>query len=170
MHIWSKPKTLWEIRLDLVWLSLTHSSFPSSAGFPSGCCRLKLWPSGHCLSESLATNQHREKSEPQSLTCSRKAKKEKKKVRPWRWSLRCFSGTVWLDTWPCPTGICWYRWPGQLWRIETRLKSSVLITRCVIRNAITRNCFWHVHLWWLFLWLYPVQSLCTAPLSATEGK
>lgn len=36
---------------------LTRSSSPGSAGFPSGCCRLKLWPSGHCRSESLARDQ-----------------------------------------------------------------------------------------------------------------
>lgn len=36
---------------------LTHSSSPGSAGFPSGCCRLKLWPSDHCQSESLAGKQ-----------------------------------------------------------------------------------------------------------------
>lgn len=36
---------------------LTHSSSPGSAGFPSGCCRLTLWPSDHCQSESLAGKQ-----------------------------------------------------------------------------------------------------------------
>lgn len=36
---------------------LTHSSSPDSVDFPSGCCRLKLWPSGRCLSELLARNK-----------------------------------------------------------------------------------------------------------------
>lgn len=48
---------------------LTHSSSPGSAGFPSGCCRLKLWPSGHCRSESLARNQTGEVSTCDRLCC-----------------------------------------------------------------------------------------------------
>lgn len=38
---------------------LTHSSSPDSAGFPLDCCKPKLWPSGRCLSESLARKPSR---------------------------------------------------------------------------------------------------------------
>lgn len=47
-------------RLSSIGGPLTHSSSPGSAGFPSGCCRLRLWPSGRCRSELLATNQEDE--------------------------------------------------------------------------------------------------------------
>lgn len=40
---------------------LTHSSFLSSAGFPSGCYKLKLWSSSHCRSGLLAVKRQKKK-------------------------------------------------------------------------------------------------------------
>lgn len=118
---------------------LTHSSSPGSASFPSGCCRLKLWPSDHCQSESLAGKQTAEICRciicvsHQLLWCYRQrlftllfsllitdardfvqAGSASMLWLPWRWSRRCFSATVWLGIWPCPTEIWWYKWPGRL--------------------------------------------------------
>lgn len=45
--------------ITIIMILLTHSSSPGSAGFPSGCCRPKLWPSGRYLSESLARKPSR---------------------------------------------------------------------------------------------------------------
>ena len=141
-------------------ITLTHSSSQGSAGFPSGCCRLKPWPSGRCQSESLAGGWKMLKGEmgwgcnkawfqpcshtdtswciqstgtkhdnlvpwitrsPWILGAIRLNTARSLEIilcwvglLPWRWSLRCFSGTVWWDIWPCPTETVWCRWQGPL--------------------------------------------------------
>ena len=63
--IYSSLLSAWELFANLKWWMwarrptwLTRSSSPGSAGFPSGCCKPRRGPSGHCLSDWLAVELH----------------------------------------------------------------------------------------------------------------